>query len=127
MRADALPPAHRKVLLDEFYTDDRDACTPAGIVHLLRRLDASERPQVVYLDPMYPPGKGHVLVKKEMRALQQLLGPDRDSRELLQLALHTAQRRVVVKRPKRAGWLDGIKPATSIESKKTRYDIYVTL
>jgi 16S rRNA (guanine1516-N2)-methyltransferase len=99
----------------------------ADAVGELQRLAAAERPDVVYLDPMYPHGKDHVLVKKEMRALQQLLGPDRDSGRLLEAALGCARRRVVVKRPKRADWLDERKPASSIESKKTRYDLYVTL
>jgi 16S rRNA (guanine1516-N2)-methyltransferase len=62
-----------------------------------------------------------------MRALQQLLGPDEDSADLLDIALQIAKRRVVVKRPKRAGWLADSKPSMSIESKKTRYDVYVTL
>ena len=94
---------------------------------LLQALPEDRQPQVVYLDPMYPAGKDHVLVKKEMRALQELLGPDRDSEALLTVALKSATRRVVAKRPKRAGWLCGLKPTTSIESKKTRYDVYVTL
>jgi len=94
---------------------------------LLQNLAGRRQPEVVYLDPMYPPGKEHVLVKKEMRALQELLGPDRDSGALLGIALKSAGRRVVVKRPRRAGWLDDKKPDTCIESKKTRYDIYVTL
>jgi 16S rRNA (guanine1516-N2)-methyltransferase len=93
----------------------------------LRRLDTLQRPDVVYLDPMYPAGKDHVLVKKDMRAVQQLVGPDQDSRELLEVALSCARRRVVVKRPRRAGWLNERKPGSSIESKKTRYDLYVTL
>ena len=93
----------------------------------LAALDEGQRPDVIYLDPMYPPGKDHVLVKKEMRALQQILGPDRDSGELLDVARHTALRRVVVKRPGRAGWVTGLKPTTCIESRKTRYDVYVTL
>ena len=93
----------------------------------LRRLDSQRRPDVVYLDPMYPAGKDHVLVKKEMRAVQQLVGPDQDSEELLEVALGCARRRVVVKRPRRAGWLNERKPNSSIESKKTRYDLYVTL
>lgn len=93
----------------------------------LKSLDDEQKPDVVYMDPMYPSGKSHVLVKKEMRALQQLLGPDQDSADLLDIALQTAKRRVVVKRPKRAGWLADRKPSMSIESKKTRYDVYVTL
>ena len=94
---------------------------------LLQQLAESQRPDVVYLDPMYPPGKPHVLVKKDIRALQALLGPDRDSDVLLEVALQYARRRVVVKRPNHAGWLGDRKPDTCIQSKKTRYDIYVTL
>jgi len=93
----------------------------------LQSLKKTQLPQVVYLDPMYPAGKDHVQVKKDIRALQQIVGPDLDSGELLDIALQTALRRVVVKRPKRAGWIDDRKPDTSVESKKTRYDIYVTL
>jgi 16S rRNA (guanine1516-N2)-methyltransferase len=99
----------------------------ADSVAMLGALTDSERPDVVYLDPMYPPGKASVLVKKEMRALQLLLGDDRDSGALLEAALARAARRVVVKRPRRAGWLAGEQPTACVESKTTRYDIYVTL
>jgi 16S rRNA (guanine1516-N2)-methyltransferase len=94
---------------------------------LLQSLTIEQQPEVIYLDPMYPPGKKHALVKKEIRALRELLGPDQGSEALLEIALHAARRRVVVKRPRRAGWLHDTKPDACIESKKTRYDIYVTL
>ncbi len=93
----------------------------------LARLDPAQAPDTVYLDPMYPPGKSSVLVKKEMRAVQQLAGEDRDSGALLDSALAVARRRVVVKRPRRADPIGTIRPSASVESKKTRYDIYVTL
>ncbi|NIA01451.1 MAG: class I SAM-dependent methyltransferase [Planctomycetia bacterium] len=106
---------------------DRLQLINADSFRCLQSLAETQRPQVVYMDPMYPAGKDHVQVKKDMRALQQLVGPDLDSGELLDIALQTALRRVVVKRPKRAGWIHNRKPDTAIESKKTRYDIYVTL
>jgi 16S rRNA (guanine1516-N2)-methyltransferase len=99
----------------------------ADAIDRLARLDEAQRPDVVYLDPMYPAGKAHVLVKKEMRALQQIVGADRDSHRLLEVALDCARRRVVVKRPSRAGPLTDRRPSTSVQSKKTRYDVYVTL
>lgn len=99
----------------------------ADSVRALTALADGEPPDVVYLDPMYPPGKCSVLVKKEMRALQLLLGGDPDSGALLEAALDRAARRVVVKRPRRAGWLADAQPTTCVESKNTRYDIYVTL
>jgi 16S rRNA (guanine1516-N2)-methyltransferase len=93
---------------------------------LLQVLSREQQPEVVYLDPMYPPGKETVLVKKEMRALRHLVGPDQGSDVLLEIAQRATRRRVVVKRPKRAGWLHNKRPDTCIESKKTRYDIYLT-
>jgi len=106
---------------------DRLQLINADSCRCLQSLTETQRPQVVYMDPMFPAGKDHVQVKKDMCALQQLVGPDLDSDELLDIALQTALRRVVVKRPKRAGWVHNRKPDTTVESKKTRYDIYVTL
>jgi 16S rRNA (guanine1516-N2)-methyltransferase len=91
----------------------------------LAELHDSQCPDVVYLDPMYPAGRSTALVKKEMQAVQRLVGPDIDSASLFAVALERARRRVVVKRPAAAGWLHARAPSTSISSKKTRYDIYV--
>ena len=85
-----------------------------------------ERPDVVYLDPMYPHKKKSALVKKEMRIFQQLLGGDEDADKLLAPALKLALNRVVVKRPDSAPWLDNVKPNMAIESKKHRFDVYLT-
>jgi 16S rRNA (guanine1516-N2)-methyltransferase len=109
------------------WLDVRLRLVHADAVEALAALEPDARPDVVYLDPMYPAGKEHVLVKKEMRALQAILGPDEDSAALLDAALGVARRRVVIKRPKRAPPLDGRKPSASLTSKKTRYDLYVTL
>ena len=79
---------------------------------------------VVYLDPMYPERRKSAAVKKEMYALQMLLGPDQDSHKLLEVALQKAKHRVVVKRPRRAETLSGQLPNSVISSPKTRYDIY---
>lgn len=86
------------------------------------------RPDVVYLDPMYPHPenkKKSALVKKEMRVFQTLVGADHDADGLLTPALVLATKRVVVKRPDYADWLDGVKPAMAIETKKNRFDVYV--
>ncbi len=89
----------------------------------------NKKPDVIYLDPMYPHRTKSALVKKEMRALRALVGDDTDTHQLLHAAIHCAQKRVVVKRPKTAPILDGailegLKPSGSIESKNTRYDLY---
>jgi len=82
-------------------------------------------PDVIYLDPMYPDRKKSASVKKNMQILQKLLGKDEDTQDLLNAALKVATKRVVVKRPKGAEILSEIKPTYSVESKKTRYDIYI--
>jgi 16S rRNA (guanine1516-N2)-methyltransferase len=80
---------------------------------------------VVYIDPMYPPRTKSALVKKEMRFIQALAGEDMDSSELLAISLRHATKRVVVKRPGSASPVAGPKPTHTIESKNTRYDVYV--
>jgi len=92
-------------------------------------LENKPKIDVVYMDPMYPEKKKKAAAKKEMQALQNLVGPDLDSTALLDAALQTAQFRVVVKRPKGAepvqSQLNNIQPSTQISSPNTRYDIYV--
>ncbi len=82
-------------------------------------------PEVIYLDPMYPHKEKSALVKKEMRMLQDVVGPDDDADELLKVSLRIATKRVVVKRPDYADFLAKIKPQTSIKTKKHRFDIYL--
>ncbi|WP_440903242.1 class I SAM-dependent methyltransferase [Catenovulum sp. SX2] len=81
---------------------------------------------VVYLDPMYPHKKKSAAVKKEMKAFQGFVGADEDSDKLLSVAKQVAQQRVVVKRPDYADYLNQQKPDFSLESKKHRFDVYLT-
>lgn len=91
----------------------------------LKELPASDRPDAVYLDPMYPHRDKSARVKKEMQLLQQLLGTDQHGAELLQVARRAIRQRVVVKRPSKAGWLGGEQPAFHLASPNTRYDVYL--
>lgn len=111
---DTAPIAARLTLIQD---DARD---------VLRALAPAECPNAIYLDPMYPERTKSALVKKEMRALQALLGADADSGELLEVALTRARNRVVVKRPRHAPALGTTKPHHTVESPNTRYDIYLT-
>jgi len=86
--------------------------------------NTANRPEVIYLDPMYPHRSKSALVKKEMRALRALVGADEDAGLLLQAARQCALKRVVVKRPKGAPFVDNSKPSGNVQSKNTRYDIY---
>lgn len=97
-------------------------------LHQLAQDPNFARPDVVYLDPMYPHPEGKkksALVKKEMRVFQSLVGADNDADGLLEPALALATKRVVVKRPDYAEWLNQHKPTMAIETKKNRFDVYV--
>jgi len=84
----------------------------------------SPKPDVIYIDPMYPDRKKSALVKKDMQILQRLHGNNDTSSKLFQNALLYAKKRVVVKRPLHAETISQKVPSTCIKSKKTRYDIY---
>jgi 16S rRNA (guanine1516-N2)-methyltransferase len=94
-------------------------------VTVIGQLAESDRPDVIYLDPMYPHRSKSALVKKEMRMLRSLVGEDLDAPKLLEAALHVARKRVVVKRPRTAANLPGIAPSHSLLGSTTRFDIYL--
>lgn len=82
------------------------------------------RPDVVYLDPMFPHKQKSALVKKEMRVFQSLVGPDDDADGLLEPARKLARKRVVVKRPDYAPPLADVATPNAVVTKGHRFDIY---
>lgn len=82
------------------------------------------RPDVVYLDPMFPHKQKSALVKKEMRVFQSLVGPDNDADGLLEPARNLARKRVVVKRPDYAPPLADVATQNAVVTKGHRFDIY---
>jgi 16S rRNA (guanine1516-N2)-methyltransferase len=96
----------------------------ADSLNYLRQLSAAERPDVVYLDPMFPVRSKSAKVKKEMRVFHSLVGADSDADGLLETALLCARYRVVVKRPRIAPALSGPPPSHVLEGKSNRYDVY---
>ncbi|AJQ96522.1 hypothetical Protein YC6258_04490 [Gynuella sunshinyii YC6258] len=82
-------------------------------------------PEVIYLDPMFPPSKKSAKPKKDMQLFHQLVQQDLDADELLPWALKTAKNRVVVKRPRIAPYLAGVKPSFELTGKSNRFDVYV--
>ena len=94
----------------------------------LAHLSDDNRPDVIYLDPMFPDRQKTADVKKEMAAFHHVVGKDEDADALLEKALANANYRVVVKRPRKAPPL-GQKtanktPSFQLEGKSSRYDIY---
>jgi len=82
---------------------------------------------VVYLDPMFPEPDKRARAKKEMHAFQTLIGGDTDADALLEPARRIARQRVVVKRPRTAPWLAGLKPDFCFDGESTRFDAYLPL
>ncbi len=82
-------------------------------------------PDMVLLDPMFPKRHKSALVKKKFQLLQKLEAPCSTEAELLQAALRTGTRKVVIKRPLKGPYLAGKKPSYSISGKAIRYDCIV--
>lgn len=96
-------------------------------IQLLQQLPAEQYPDVVYLDPMFPLREKSALVKQELRQLKELVGDDPDADQLLDVARKIAKRRIVVKRPRIAPYLNNIKPHSEHVGKANRFDIYMPL
>lgn len=90
----------------------------------LASLTAEQIPDVIYLDPMFPERNKAADVKKEMAAFHSIVGKDEDADALLPLALAHVNYRVVVKRPRKAPFLNNQAPSYQLEGKSSRYDIY---
>ena len=90
----------------------------------LQNLSIDNYPDVIYLDPMFPELEKSAEVKKEMSAFHSLVGKDEDADQLLPLALARVHYRVVVKRPRKAPFLNNQTPSFQLEGKSSRFDIY---
>ncbi|NTJ44387.1 class I SAM-dependent methyltransferase [Agrobacterium larrymoorei] len=91
-----------------------------------RELLKSLQPEVIVVDPMHPPRQNTALVKKEMRVLRDVVGSDPDQTELMEIALASASKRVILKWPLRAAPMAGIRsPSHQIIGKNTRYDVFM--
>ena len=95
-----------------------------AVTHMLS-INRESRPDVVYLDPMFPPRRKSAKVKKEMNVLHNIVGSDTDSHEILRVALNCARKRVVVKRPKAAQTLSCEKANYTFKGKSNRFDVYI--
>jgi 16S rRNA (guanine1516-N2)-methyltransferase len=84
-----------------------------------------DKPDVIYLDPMFPPRTKSAKVKKDISLLQQVLGIDEGFDELFNAAKQCAKHRVVVKRPGKKTKDIESKPSFQIEGKSAHFDVYV--
>ena len=82
-------------------------------------------PEVVYLDPMYPPGrKTSVKTTRRINVLRDIAGDDDNAEALLQIALKVCSKRSVVKRPKFAPPMMPDRLSCQFNGKMVRYDVY---
>lgn len=90
-------------------------------IEAMKKLDY--KPDIIVLDPMFPERQKSASVKKKFQLLQQLECPCSTEEELLTAAKKCGSRKIVIKRPLKGAYLDGIKPDYSIDGKAIRYDI----
>ncbi|MBP2168797.1 16S rRNA (guanine1516-N2)-methyltransferase [Erwinia toletana] len=102
----------------------RERLTLLHVSSLSALSEITPRPDVVYLDPMYPHKQKSALVKKEMRVFQTLVGADDDADGLLAPARQLAKKRVVVKRPDYAPPMANVATQSAVTTKSHRFDIY---
>lgn len=105
-------------LLERMYLQTQDSLA------YLETLADGQKPDVIYLDPMFPERSKSADVKKDMKAFHLVVGKDLDADQLLDKCLAVALYRVVVKRPRKAPNLAGRAPSYQLEGKSSRYDIY---
>ena len=103
-----MPVAEKMVLLND---DSLDALP-----------QLKSRPDVVYLDPMFPERQKSALVKKKFQLLGRLEFPCAGEESLLRAALLTGSHKIVIKRPLKAQPLGGLKADYSISGSTIRYD-----
>lgn len=90
----------------------------------LKKANDHQTPDVIYIDPMHPVRSKSALVKKEMRILREMVGEDLDKLDLIEAALESKVKRVVVKWPLKAVLDIQKKPTASLKGKTTRFDIF---
>ena len=61
-----------------------------------------------------------------MRAIRKIVGTDDDQQKLIETALATASKRVVLKWPAKAAALNGLRhPSHQITGKSIRFDVFI--
>lgn len=81
-----------------------------------------ERPDVIYLDPMFQKRTKSALIKKKFQLLHKIEQPCANEEELLDAAMAAHPKKIVIKRPAKGPYLAGICPGYSIRGKAIRFD-----
>lgn len=84
-----------------------------------------QKPDVIYLDPMFPPRQKSAKVKKDMALLQKILPINDDIESLLDKALTSATKRVVLKRPGKQSKQASPKPDFQVPGKSCHFQVFL--
>ena len=84
-----------------------------------------DEPDVLLLDPMFPARRKSARVKGDMQIMQNFLGAEEDSACLLQRAIETGCKRIVLKRPGAGSTMTGFSPSFSLSAKSSRFDVFL--
>ena len=100
-------------------------CSYGSVKDNLANGTISEKPDVVYYDPMFPERSKSALVKKDMRVFHELVGFDTDTVEYANYLLTVAAHHVVVKRPSGEAPLElNVRRSSFVDGKACRFDCY---
>lgn len=83
------------------------------------------KPEIVYLDPMFPPRKKSGLIQKKLQLIQKLEQPCADEQELYAAAVSLRPKKIIIKRPLNGALLADQKPSYTVKGKAIRYDVVV--
>ena len=90
----------------------------------LRTVSENDRPDIVFIDPMFEAKAKSAKSEKSIQILQSLVEPSPLTEELLELAIEKSKSRVVVKQNKRAPAFKR-RPSLTFEGQSTRFDVYL--
>ncbi|CAL4325731.1 Ribosomal RNA small subunit methyltransferase J [Buchnera aphidicola (Eriosoma lanigerum)] len=83
------------------------------------------KPNVIYLDPMFPKKTKTAKSKKDIHLIKSIVSKQKNTNLLLTLSRLLAENRVVVKRPINAPFLNNMITYSTIKTKNYRFDIYL--
>jgi len=82
-------------------------------------------PDIIYIDPMFPPGKKSAKVKKNLQLIRAIANRNQDSVALFNAAWQCAPGRLVVKRPHKGDLLTEHAASYAVDGPTIRFDIYL--
>lgn len=118
---DALRRAKKHPVLKEIV--GRMQLVEGNSIELLPKL--MDKPDLIYLDPMFPPRQKSGLIGKKLQLIQKLETPCFEGEKLLEAAMKAGPGKIIIKRPLKGENLAGKNPSYSVKGKAIRYDCIV--